>query len=106
MGSRSAKQLAYRNISAYIEKLQTANVKIWRLYLYGSFANDTYNDDSDIDLAIFLDRDELDGFAEDVQLMKLRRDIDLRIEPHPFAKSDLDKTNPYIKAILAGERIV
>ncbi len=38
--------------------------------------------------------------------MKLRRDIDLRIEPHPFAKTDLDKTNPYIKAILAGERIV
>jgi len=32
---------------------------------------------------------------------------DLRIEPHSFAKSDFDETNPYIKAIIeTGERII
>ena len=106
MDFRPAKQLAYQKIFDYIKKLQAEDVKIWRLYLYGSYANNTHNDDSDIDLAIFLDKDELDVFDEDVQLMKLRRDIDIRIEPHPFAKSDFDETNPFIKVILDGERIV
>lgn len=106
MDFRPAKQLVYKKISAYIKKLRAENVKIWRLYLYGSYTNNTYNDDSDIDLAIFWDKDKLDGFDEDVRLMKLRRDIDLRIEPHSFAKSDFDETNPFIKAVLDGERIV
>ena len=39
--------------------------------------------------------------------MRLRWDVDLRIEPHAFAKSDFDETNPYIKEIIeTGERIV
>jgi len=33
--------------------------------------------------------------------------MDLRIEPHSYAKSDFDETNPYIKAIIeTGERII
>ena len=45
--------------------------------------------------------------TQNVQLMKLRRDVDMRIEPHPFAKSDFDETNPFIKEIIeTGERII
>ena len=58
-------------------------------------------------MAVFLEREDLDGFEEDAQLMKLRRKVDIRIEPHPFAKSDFDETNPYIKEIIeSGERII
>jgi len=58
-------------------------------------------------LAIFLDRDEINGFKEDVELMRLRWDVDLRIEPHAFAKSDFDETDPYIREIVqTGERIL
>ena len=106
MATDKDKSLVYEKISAYVEKLRAQDVKIWRLYLYGSFASGAYDNDSDIDLAIFLDCGELDGFAEDVQLMKLRRGIDLRIEPHAFARSDFDTTNPFIRTILQGERIV
>lgn len=49
---------------------------------------------------------DVDGFDEDVQLRKLRWNIDLRIEPHSFARSDFDETDPYIKEIIeTGERI-
>jgi len=77
------------------------------LYLYGSYAKGLFDKESDIDLAVFLEREDLDGFEEDAQLMKLRRKVDIRIEPHPFAKSDFDETNPYIKEIIeSGERII
>jgi hypothetical protein len=34
-------------------------------------------------------------------------DVDLRIEPHSFARTDFDETDPYIKEIVeTGERIL
>ena len=107
MAVREDKQLIYQKIKEYVEVLQENHIRVWRLYLYGSYAKDTYNNESDIDLAIFLDLDDLDGFKEDCELMKLRRKIDLRIEPHPFARTDFDETNPYVKEIIkTGERII
>jgi len=100
-------QLTHQKIRAYVRRLEEHRVDVWRIYLYGSYARGTARPDSDIDLAIFLDKDEIDGFREDVELMRLRWDVDLRIEPHAFAKSDFDETNPYIKEIIeTGERIV
>ncbi len=106
MAARKDKQIVYKKIRDYLQNLESNNIAVWRLYLYGSYAKDTYNSDSDIDLAVFLDRDDIDGFDEDVQLRKLRWNIDLRIEPHSFARSDFDETDPYIKEIIeTGERI-
>lgn len=101
------KQLMYQKIRDYIQTLKQSNIPIWRLYLYGSYAKNTYHDESDIDLAVFWDRDDIDGFDEDVLLRILCLDIDLRIEPHSFARTDFDETDPYIKEIIeTGERIL
>ncbi len=51
----------------------------------------------DKDLAVFRDKDDIDGFTQDVQLLKFTINVDLRIQPHSFAKTDFDRTNPYIK---------
>ena len=101
------KQLIYQKIREYLRTLERSSVPVWRLYLYGSYAKDTYHADSDIDLAVFWDRDDIDGFDEDVLLRKLSCDVDLRIEPHSFARTDFDETDPYIKEIIeTGERIL
>jgi uncharacterized protein len=47
------KQLIYQKIREYLRTLERSNVPVWRLYLYGSYAKDTYHADSDIDLAVF-----------------------------------------------------
>ena len=107
MSSKKDKKLIYALIKKYVNVMKKHNIPVWRLYLYGSYAKDTYHEYSDIDLAVFWNKDEIDGFDEDVLLMKLTRMVDLRIEPHSFAKSDFDETNPYIKAIIeTGERII
>ena len=56
------KELIYQKIRDYVQTLAQSNVPIWRLYHYGSYAKNTYREESDIDLAVFWDRDDIDGF--------------------------------------------
>lgn len=94
-------------VRAYARKLEESHIDVWRMYLFGSQVKGTATPDSDIDIAVFLDRDDIDGFNEQVELMKLRWDIDLDIEPHAFARTDFDETNPFIREIITtGERII
>lgn len=60
------KQLIYQKIKDYVQTLERSNIPVWRLYLYGSYAKNIYHAESDIDLAVFWDRDDIDGFDEDV----------------------------------------
>ena len=107
MALKRNKKVILQTVRQYIDHLQKNNIPIWRIYLYGSVAKGTYHDNSDIDLAVFWDKEDIDGFNEDVQLMKLTKKIDLHIEPHSFARSDFDDTNPYIKEIITtGERMI
>ena len=52
-----------------------------RIYLFGSYATNSYRPDSDIDVAIIVKHIENDYFSINPLLWKLRRQIDDRIEP-------------------------
>ena len=52
-----------------------------KIVLFGSYAKGTNREDSDIDVAIIVDRVEGDYFSVNPLLWKLRRQIDDRIEP-------------------------
>jgi predicted nucleotidyltransferase len=70
-----------------------------KIILFGSYAKGTFNEDSDIDIAVILkDYNNLTDIQLD--LMRLRRKIDSRIEPHPFREKDFDITNPMVNEIL------
>jgi len=67
--------------------------------LFGSFANGTNHDDSDIDIAVILDSSD-DIIDTQIEMMKLRRNVDLRIEPHPFRRQDFNDSNPVANEIM------
>lgn len=99
--------LIKQKVHAYINVLKENGIGIWRIYLYGSSALGAATPYSDIDVAVFLDKDEIHGFDDDALLMKLRRKVDLDLEPHAFAKSDFDHSNPFIREIInTGKRII
>jgi uncharacterized protein len=58
------------------------------VYLYGSYAMETYREDSDIDVAIVVNNIADDFFSINPLLWKLRRQVDDRIEPILIDKSD------------------
>ena len=65
-----------------------------KVYLFGSFAKGKEKEESDIDIALILENMP-DFFYAQKQLMKLRRKIDLRIEPHPIKEQDFNSLNPF-----------
>jgi predicted nucleotidyltransferase len=65
-----------------------------KIYLFGSFAKETNRDDSDIDVAILVNKLDRDFFSIHPLLWKLRRQIDDRIEPIIIEK-DFDDADFY-----------
>lgn len=86
-------------VKTYAE-LVMKEIKVSSIYLYGSYAKGTYSEDSDIDIAVIGDDFIGDPIEDTLQLMRIRRKVDNRIEPHPFKSSDFDLTNPYVQEIL------
>ena len=93
------KRTAIRIIKKYIKFLQENNYEIQKAYIFGSYAKGNYDDNSDIDLAIIL-KNLKNGFNIQVDLMKIRRKFDTRIEPHPFDEKDFNSSNPLVNEIL------
>lgn len=76
-----------------------------QIFLFGSYAKETYCDESDIDIAIILEEYE-NQIDMQLKLMRLRRGIDSRIEPHPFREKDFNISNPVAYEILKhGQRV-
>jgi predicted nucleotidyltransferase len=57
------------------------NFQVKKIILYGSYAKGSAGKYSDIDVAVVLDSNEEDLLTSEAKLFKLRRDIDVRIEP-------------------------
>ncbi|PIY30680.1 MAG: nucleotidyltransferase [Bacteroidetes bacterium CG_4_10_14_3_um_filter_42_6] len=70
-----------------------------KMILFGSYAKGNFNEDSDIDIAVIL-KDYKNLMDIQLDLMRIRRKIDSRIEPHPFRESEFEITNPIVSEIL------
>ena len=78
--------------------------EIKEAFLFGSYATNKFNDDSDIDIALVLTNYN-DSIKELSNLMRLRRKFDLRIEPHPIIEEDFRDDNPFVREIKKGLKI-
>lgn len=94
MDKREAIEVAERYASAVKTKFDSV-----KIILFGSYVKGNFNEDSDIDIAVILkDYNNLTDIQLD--LMRLRRSIDSRIEPHPFRERDFENSNPIVHEIL------
>jgi len=71
-----------------------AELNFKKAYLFGSYAKGNEREESDIDIAIVLGNMS-DFFDIQMQLMRIRRKIDLRIEPHPISENEFNDSNPF-----------
>jgi len=77
-----------------------------RAYLFGSHVKGNQTDDSDIDVAVVIDN-VADIFDIQMQLLQIRRKVDLRIEPHPIREQDFSPLNPLADEIIrSGIKLV
>ena len=83
----------------YAETLKH-DLKISGVYLFGSSINGNFTQDSDIDVAVVSEDFTGDIIDDTFKLMKIRRKIDNRIEPHPVLLKDFNEGNPLVKELL------
>ena len=87
-------------VSKYISFLVSEQkLDLFQVYLFGSYAKNKQNPDSDIDVAVVFQNLE-NRLEMQLNLMKWRRKFDLSIEPHPFNKSDFNINNPFAYEII------
>ncbi len=94
MDKTEAIKIAQRYASAVKSKFNYINI-----ILFGSYAKGNFNEDSDIDIAIVF-KDYSNLMDMQLELMRLRRKIDSRIEPHPFRESEFELSNPIVNEII------
>ena len=97
--SAMVKKQAPEAVVKYAFFLRKTNPAIKKIYLFGSYAKGTFHSDSDIDIAVVFDH-LIDRFDMQVELMKMRRNFDNRIEPHPFNEADSNASDPLAKEVL------
>jgi len=89
-------------VGQYIADVKKA-MPIDKVYMYGSYAKGTQNENSDIDICFFSrafeSRRSLDILTE-LFYLKIKYDKDILIEPNAFPASELNNNNPFVKEIL------
>ena len=87
-------------VQKYAQKI-CENYKIEAIILFGSYAKGNNQEDSDIDIAVITDDFENDIIDEELNLMRLRRKIDTRIEPHLIRVDDYkNAVTPFIQEVI------
>lgn len=78
------------------------HVSVNKAFLYGSYAKGTYNEGSDLDIAIFSEAFANKKFVEVTAflLSLARRYKQICIEPVGFSNLDIIDDNPFIKEII------
>jgi predicted nucleotidyltransferase len=94
MDKNAALKIAERYIKIIRSKYQVETA-----YMFGSYAKGTNHNDSDIDLAIVFNQVD-DIIDMQIELMKMRTDDILMIEPHPFVKKDFNSFDPIVSEIM------
>ncbi|MCD5397454.1 nucleotidyltransferase domain-containing protein [candidate division NPL-UPA2 bacterium] len=72
--------------------------------LYGSYVKATVREDSDIDVAVVVNKIDGDFLMSEVKLYKLRREVDERIEPI-LLEADNDRSG-FLEQILKNGEVV
>ena len=88
----------------YAETVKTV-FDFQKIILFGSHAKGNSREDSDIDIAVIFS-DYSNRLDRQLELMKLTRKVDTRIEPHPFREKEFKLSNPFVNEIITyGQEI-
>jgi predicted nucleotidyltransferase len=93
-------------INKYIDLILNRGIKIINVYLYGSYANNNFNEYSDIDLAIFSDNFTGIGVIDIDKISGISRQVDSRISALTLNRESFDSYFVKSEIIDKGIKII
>ena len=87
-------------IIKYIQEL-SKEISIDKVIIFGSYAKNTYNKDSDIDIAIFSKDFKTTSIIEDMSFLLIKTSgLGIDLQPQPFTLDDYSNPDGLVKEIL------
>lgn len=91
---------------SFLELVKASGISVDSAFIFGSYTKGKAREDSDIDICLISSAFS-NIFEDRLALMRLRREIDFAIEPHPFNPKDFIDENPLVWEIKnTGERVL
>jgi len=87
-------------IRQFINKLADNDIKVEQAILFGSYAQGTFNDWSDIDLAIVSTAFDGERFSDRAKIRRIKLGVSCDLEPIPYSPLDFSSDNPFVKKII------
>jgi predicted nucleotidyltransferase len=84
----------------YVAALKKSHIHVLRAFLFGSYVQNRFDENSDIDIAIVSNDFSGNRFTDRRVIVPLRRAIDKRIDPLPYRPEDFNESDPLVSAIL------
>ena len=88
-----AKKQVVKIIKDFINAVKEKNIKVEVAVLFGSYAHNKANEDSDIDIAIISPDFGKDFVNESILLKKISMAIDYDISPRPYSTEEYQKAS-------------
>ena len=99
------KKAALDKAIRFIEIIRNHGVNVQMAYLFGSYVNGKPKDESDIDVAV-ISKDFLNKEKSELLLWKLRKTVDVLIEPVIYHPKDFVDENPLVWEIKKNGRLL
>jgi predicted nucleotidyltransferase len=87
-------------IRQFIDKLADNDIKVEQAILFGSYAQGTFNDWSDIDLAIVSTAFAGERFSDRAKIRRIKLGVSCDLEAIPYSPLDFSSDNPFVKKII------
>jgi len=95
------KKEVIKNINIYLNILAQSGIPVEKAFLFGSYARNEQNDESDIDLMLVSEKFDNPDDILIGQIWNLTRKADTRIEPYPVGleKYNNDMVSPLLQIV-------
>lgn len=94
-------------INKFIKNLEDNNIKVEKAFLFGSYAQGTFNELSDIDLAVVSKAFNGERFGDRDKIRRIKLNVSCDLEPIPYNPDDFNSNDPFVRRIIrTGIRVV
>lgn len=87
-------------IKQFLKELANNDITVEQAVLFGSYAQGTFNDWSDIDLAIVSKVFVGNRFEDRQKIRSIKLKVSCNLEPIPYRPEDFNDDDPFVKRIL------
>jgi predicted nucleotidyltransferase len=93
-------------IDQFLSELAANDITIEQAVLFGSYAKGTFDEWSDIDLALVSSAFEGERFKDREKIRRIKLKVSSLLEPAPYTPEEFTADNPFIKHLIeTGIRI-